>query len=71
MTEKIDTQTKLELLKLTIELTKFAFEKGAFIHAGSDTISFTNAFESCSKLISDTYYQEGALQTNPSQTVDE
>lgn len=28
MTEKLDTQTKIELLKLTLDLTKFTIDKG-------------------------------------------
>ena len=67
-----DESVKLELLKLTIELAKFAYEKNIYASAShKDPEGFKNTFDACHKLLNDTYCQEGILQTNQPQTSDE
>jgi hypothetical protein len=62
-----DTSVKLELLKLTVELTKFAIEQNGFRFKNPQPQSFEEAFTVCHKLINESYYQVTTDQTDTSQ----
>lgn len=62
---------KIELLKLTVELTKIAIESKTLVKPAKETTLIEYAFKLSSKIVNDSYYQTALPQTDDSQAVDE